>query len=89
MSKPWRRAPKKPKRLKGPCFVKGCNRRGGQKHECRVCEELVVKRKLKDTFSVQFCDRHATNAENAIKKHVLSKHKTVAFLTALKVGYED
>lgn len=89
MGKPWRKRKRRPQPLRGPCFAEDCQRRGGEKHICRVCEDLVLKGKLKDAFSVQFCAYHAHEADEAIRKHVLTKHKAVAFLTALKVGYED
>jgi hypothetical protein len=88
MTKPWNKH-KKRFRHRGPCFAEGCNRRGGQKHTCRVCESLVEKGKLEAPFAVQYCAVHAVDADRAIRKHVLSKHKAVAFLTALKVGYEE
>lgn len=56
------------KRHRGPCFVRGCTANGGMKHHCVLCEERGAE------YTVQFCDRHAVDAEKAIKRHVLLKH---------------
>lgn len=89
MSKPWNKNRKKHKRLKGQCF--GCHRRGGQKIECETCRKLADQGKLPvaGVFTRQFCPGCQPDAWHDMKKHVLSKHKAVAFMTALKVGYED
>ena len=89
MSKPWNKHRKKHRRLTGQCF--GCHRRGGQQIECESCLKLVEQGKLSDddVFTRQFCPGCGPEAWHAMKKHVLSKHKAVAFLTALKIGYED
>jgi hypothetical protein len=82
---------KKPKRLRGPCFMEDCKRRGGQKIECEVCLKLADAGKIEpeEVFSRQFCDGHKPFAWTDMQHHVLSKHKGTAFLTALKLGYED
>lgn len=92
MGKPWRK--RKPhKRLRGRCQIGDhCRRNGGQKHTCKVCEKLKAAGEfpaLDEVYSVQFCDGHAAEAEARIKKHVMSRHKGVLFLAALKYGYED
>ena len=89
MSKPWNKKHRKNKRLKGRCFR--CHRRGGQKIECRTCRKLVDQGKLtaEQVFSRQFCPGCHPEAWHDMKKHVLTKHKAVAFLTSLRLGYED
>ncbi len=89
MSKPWNKKRRREKQLKGRCF--GCHRRGRQKIECESCLKLTDQGKLPadGVFSRQFCPGCEPDAWHEMKKHVLTQHKAVAFLTALKVGYED
>ena len=86
MGKAYRQAKNKAKRAgfmrpdepphRGPCFVEGCEERGGQMFHCVTCEELAAKGKIleADVFRVQYCVNHAAEAEARIKRHALIAH---------------
>jgi hypothetical protein len=61
---------------RGPCFVDGCENRGGEIVHCRTCEQLVEagKRKPEHVFTVQHCALHTHEAQAKAKAHALLAH---------------
>jgi hypothetical protein len=64
----------KPKKHRGPCYVKGCKVNGGLMHHCKICEALVEAGKQEEAYTVQFCGNHLVEAAAKMKRHVLLKH---------------